>query len=76
VALTAQNVSKSESSSLRKPEITAETDDDTSIRTPEPFLTVAFVILKYDKKICVGSRSRHVVLFVLTSRAGILKMSR
>jgi hypothetical protein len=46
VALTAQNISKSESSSLRKPEITPETDDDTitSIRTPAPFLTVAFVI--------------------------------
>jgi hypothetical protein len=43
VALT-QNVGKSKSSSLRKPEITAETDDDTSIRTPEPCLTVAFAI--------------------------------
>jgi hypothetical protein len=43
VALTAQNVSKSESTTLRKPEITAETDD-TSIQTPEPFLTFAFVI--------------------------------
>jgi hypothetical protein len=42
VALTAQNVSKSESSSLQKPEITAETA--TSIQTPEPLLTVAFVI--------------------------------
>jgi hypothetical protein len=44
VALTAQNISKSESSTLQKAEITAETDDDTPIRTPEPFLTVAFVI--------------------------------
>jgi hypothetical protein len=44
VALTAQNVSKSESSTLQKPGITAETGDDTSIRTPEPLLTVAFVI--------------------------------
>jgi hypothetical protein len=44
VALTAQNVSKSESSTLRKPEITVETDYDTSILTPEPFLTLEFVI--------------------------------
>jgi hypothetical protein len=35
---------KSESSSLRKLEITAETDDDTSMRTPEPFLMVVFAI--------------------------------
>jgi hypothetical protein len=44
VALTAQNVSKSESNTLQKPEITAETDDDACIRTPESFLTVAFII--------------------------------
>jgi hypothetical protein len=31
VALTAQNVSRSASSTLQKPEITAETDDDISI---------------------------------------------
>jgi hypothetical protein len=44
MAFTAQSVSKSESSTLQKAEIMAETGDDTPIRIPEPFLTVAFFI--------------------------------